>query len=164
VTPRSPGLRAVTEADTPLLFAIYASTRTDELAAVSWTEEQKATFLTQQYEAQWTSYTSAHRGGEFSVIELDGVDVGRFYCCRLGDGEIRILDISLLPVWRHRGIGTALLGDLLARADRDGVSVSLHVDSHNPARAWYYRLGFIDITDDPVYVLMRRPARTDPLS
>ncbi len=44
--------RAAGPDDDQLLFAIYASTRQDEMEIVPWTEEQKTGFLRQQFAAQ----------------------------------------------------------------------------------------------------------------
>ena len=49
--------RPIEAADQALLCAIYASTRTDEMALLPhWTEEQKLAFLRQQFQAQHTYY------------------------------------------------------------------------------------------------------------
>jgi hypothetical protein len=48
----SVGLRRVDDQDVEFLFRVYASTRTEELAPVPWTDEQKQAFLRQQFDAQ----------------------------------------------------------------------------------------------------------------
>ena len=45
-------LRPIAPDDEELLFRVYASTRAEELAAVAWTDEQKAAFLRMQFAAQ----------------------------------------------------------------------------------------------------------------
>ena len=57
---------------------------------------------------------------------------------------------------RGRGIGTALVTELFAEADASGRSVSIHVETNNPARRLYERLGFQDVGEHGVYVLMER--------
>ena len=70
--------------------------------------------------------------------------------------EIRIMDIALLPDWRNAGIGSRLLRSILAEADSAGAAVTLHVERWNPAKRLYDRLGFVDVSDDGLNVMMRR--------
>ncbi len=69
-----------------------------------------------------------------------------------------------MPEFRGRGIGTALVTELFAEADASGRSVSIHVESNNPARRLYERLGFQDVGEHGVYKLMEstRCRRTQP--
>jgi ribosomal protein S18 acetylase RimI-like enzyme len=87
------------------------------------------------------------------VIELDGERAGRLYVHR-GEEDIRIMDIALAPAYRGRGIGTALLEELMAEARSSGRSLSIHVELQNPARSLYDRLGFVPVGEHGVYVLM----------
>ena len=49
-------LRPIHDGDLPFLERLYASTRTEELARVPWSVEQKAAFLHQQFTAQHAHY------------------------------------------------------------------------------------------------------------
>ena len=150
-------LRPATDADQPLLFAVYAGSRAAELAPVPWSDEQKLAFLTQQHQAQSSSYRTRHPDAQFLVVELaDGRPIGRLYLARLDGGEIRVLDVALLPEWCGLGIGTALLHDVMATADRDGVTVSLHVELWNAAIRLYERLGFREAARTDVHARMER--------
>src|SRR5262249_17461012 len=106
-------LRPVRPEDRELLLRIYASTRAEELPPVPWTQEQKDAFLRQQFEAQSAYWGEHYKDAERSIIEVDGAVAGRFYVQRWDD-EIRLVDIALLPEYRGRGIGTALLKRLSA--------------------------------------------------
>ncbi|MCU1390032.1 MAG: Acetyltransferase, family [Ilumatobacteraceae bacterium] len=152
--PSAVSLRPVEPHDRAFLSDLYASTRTEELAAVPWTDEQKATFLAQQFTAQDASYRDNYPDAQFSVVELDGVPVGRLYVARLEAGEIRIVDIALLPGVRGKGVGSALVHDLIEAADRQGVIVSLHVEHWNPAVQLYERLGFFRVAANDVHIRM----------
>jgi GNAT superfamily N-acetyltransferase len=56
------------------------------------------------------------------------------------------------------GIGSAVLGELLGRCDRDGVTVRLQVLQGSAARRLYQRHGFVVDSEDAVDVFMvRRP-------
>jgi ribosomal protein S18 acetylase RimI-like enzyme len=146
-------LRPVNAADEPFLSRLYASTRTEELAPVPWSEEQKRAFLEMQFQAQTAHYTKHYRGGDFLVIENDAEPIGRLYIYRQ-PADIRIVDIALLPAHRGAGIGTRLLRDILSEGKSTGRSVSIHVEDFNPAMRLYERLGFRHIDTHGVYHLM----------
>jgi ribosomal protein S18 acetylase RimI-like enzyme len=129
----------------------------EELAQTPWDEPTKRAFLEQQFSAQDTHYKTNYTDTTYSVIVAPGGEpAGRLYVARWED-EIRIVDIALLPDFRGRGLGTALLGDLMAEADAAGKPLSIHVEQNNPARSLYDRLGFEEAGEFGVYVLMRRP-------
>ena len=71
-----------------------------------------------------------------------------------GPVEIRILDIALLPEYRGRGIGTAMLEELLTEARESGVPVRMHVERSNPAQSLYTRLGFEPVEERGLYYLL----------
>jgi ribosomal protein S18 acetylase RimI-like enzyme len=148
-------LRPVEDADRAFLVELYASVRADELAQVPWDEPTKRAFVEQQFSAQDAHYRNNYPGATLDVIEVDGTPAGRLYVHR-GAGDIRIMDIALLPGFRGRGIGTALLRSLMAEADTSGRRLSIHVEQSNPARALYDRLGFEAAGEHGVYVLMER--------
>jgi ribosomal protein S18 acetylase RimI-like enzyme len=149
--------RPIGAGDLPFLAELYASTRTEELAHVGWSESQKAAFLEMQFRAQHADYMTNYPAASFELIVEDGVAIGRRYLDRRS-AEWNLVDITLLPAHRGRGIGTRLMRDLLADADRAGVRVTIYVESFNRARRLYERLGFQAIGETGVYSLMARPA------
>jgi ribosomal protein S18 acetylase RimI-like enzyme len=151
-------LRPVADDDEQFLVSLYASTRADELAPVPWTAEEKQLFLTQQFHAQDVAYRSNYPDGSFSVVELDGVPIGRMIVTRLEGNELRIVDIALLHEHRNMGIGNRLIGDVLDGAQGDGLMVSLHVEVWNPAVKLYERLGFRGVSANDVHLRMERAA------
>jgi ribosomal protein S18 acetylase RimI-like enzyme len=146
-------LRPVEPEDYPLLRAVYASTREEELALVQWDVGQREEFLRQQFDAQDAYYRENYTDTSFDVIEVDGRAAGRLYVARWED-EIRIVDIALLPEFRGFGVGTELVSGLLDEAAAAGKRLSIHVEKFNRARALYERLGFTQTADRGVYVLM----------
>jgi ribosomal protein S18 acetylase RimI-like enzyme len=143
-------LRPVRPGDDELLFRIYASTRAQELAVLAWDDAAKEAFLRGQFAAQAASY-ERYPGRSRHVVLLGGEPVGRLYLART-EGEIRIIDVALLPEHRGRGIGTALLGDVLAEAAAARKHVRIHVERSNPALRLYRRLGFREVGDLGVYL------------
>jgi len=157
-------LRAETAGDVPFLRRLYISLRWEEFAAAPWPDEAKRAFLEQQFEFQYKHYANAYRDlSDFDVLERDGEPVGRLYVYR-SNTDVRIVDIGLLPEWRNRGLGGALIRALQAEAAAAGRSVSIHVEQFNPAQRLYARLGFQRIEEKGPYWLMewRRDAETAP--
>ena len=50
--------------------------------------------------------------------------------------------MELLPSFQHRGIGTSIIHDVIARARAAHLPVTLTVLKENPAKTLYERLGF----------------------
>lgn len=148
-------LRPITPDDMELLLRIYRSTREEELAMVlDWTEEMKAAFVRQQFEAQHVWYRDHYEGAQLDVILVDGAPAGRLYVHRR-PGEIRLVDITLLPDFRKGGLGTSILHDLMAEGKEVGKPVTIHVEIYNPAMRLYERLGFVPVEERGPYRLMK---------
>ena len=149
-------LRAITPEDEQLLREIYASTREEELRLLGWPPAQRAAFLRQQFNAQHGWYQTHFAAGNFDLILERHEPIGRLYLYRQPH-DLNVIDIALLPAHRGRGIGTFLMCQLLAEADRTGRTVSLHVEAFNRVRSLYERLGFVGVGETGVYLEMRRP-------
>ena len=124
-----------------------------------WDEATKRRFLRMQFEAQDRWYREQMPDTSFDVVLVGGEPAGRLYVDRRED-EIRIVDIALLPEHRGHGIGTRLLRQLLAEADATATRVTIHVERFNPALRLYERLGFREIADRGVYLLLERQPLT----
>jgi ribosomal protein S18 acetylase RimI-like enzyme len=143
-------LRPVTDADREFLVGLYGSTRDEELSQVLWAPGQREAFVRMQFTAQDTEYRRHNPDGAFDVIEVDGRPVGRLIVDRR-PGDIRIVDISLVPEARGAGIGSRLVGGLVEEAAATGCIVSIHVEVHNRAAELYARLGFAVAAEHGVY-------------
>jgi ribosomal protein S18 acetylase RimI-like enzyme len=150
--------RPITAVDLPFLFAVYASTRAEELAPVPWTDTQKTAFLTQQFNAQHTDYQHNYVRAEWLVVMRAGTSVGRLYIDR-NAREHSVIDIALLPEHRGHGIGGAIMRDLMDEAQAAGKPLTIYVEKYNPALRLYRRLGFQTVEDKGVYDLMRWSAQ-----
>ena len=154
-------LRPIRDDDRDFLRGLYASTREEELAGVTdWSAEQKEAFLTQQFEAQHYQYQTYYAEASFDLVLEHGEPIGRLYVSRW-EREIRVVDVALVPEARGRGLGTALLRELLAEGERTGRTVSIHVERFNRALRLYRRLGFRDVEEHGPYFRMEwRPGLT----
>ena len=144
----------ITSSDKAFLFALYCSTRADEIAVNPWDDEQKKSFLQLQFQAQQQHYSSKYPHGSFQIISLDNKNIGRLYLCEL-ENEIRIIDLTLLLEYRGQGIGTKLLTDILQSAEKP---VRIYLETFNHSIGLFKRLGFQSIRDEGVYCLWEAKA------
>ena len=151
--------RPIADSDLPFLAEVYASTRTEELAATGWSEEMLQGFLAHQFGAQHAHYQRHYPDAEWLVIERNGEAAGRLYL-EEWPSQIRLIDVALLPAFRGEGAGSAILADLLEWAAGKSKPVTIHVERNNPARSLYDRLGFVFREEAGVYDLLewRDPA------
>ena len=141
--------RPISDADTTdrdFLRALYASTRDWERQQTIWSDADWADFIAGQFDAQDRHYKMTYLGAAFRIIQLDGVDIGRLYVDRQDDC-LRIIEFTLAPAYRGRGIGTDILRALMNEAYGGKVPVRLSVEKNNPALSLYLRHGF-QVTGD----------------
>ena len=131
-------LRAVTSSDQDFLLALVDSTRED-MSMLDRT--LRGMLVRMQHEAQVTDYRRRFPRLEQNLVLADGAPAGRLYVAR-GGGEIRLVDISLLPAFRRQRIGASLLARLQDESRQSGLPLRLHVLLGSPALKLYQRLGF----------------------
>jgi ribosomal protein S18 acetylase RimI-like enzyme len=146
-------LRPATDEDYDFMRVLYYSTRAEEMVRFPFTEQQKREFLDSQFAAQSSHYARHYPDCERSIIERDGVPVGRLFVDRTAS-DVRIVDIALLPEARGQGIGTSLLRSVMSEAARTPLPLTIHVEASNRALRLYEREGFRTISTDGVYLLM----------
>ncbi len=140
--------------DMPFMRELYASTRAEELAPTGWPQEQVDSFLNQQFDAQHSHYQEHFSSADFEVIlSTDDEPIGRLYLDEW-ETQFRIVDIALIPEFRGKGIGGAILAEIIERAFAVGKAVSIHVEQYNPAMRLYERLGFKMVEECGVYDLL----------
>lgn len=147
-------LRPATPADYHFMRLLYGSTREEEMQRFPFDEFRKKEFLDQQFGAQYQHYQLHYPTCERNIIEKDGKPIGRLWIDEWRD-QIRLVDIALMPEWRGSGIGSMLMGDVLARGANAGKPVTIHVEGYNPALRLYERLGFVKVDTNGVYYLMK---------
>lgn len=156
---QSPGplnltLRPVCADDYDFLVDVYGSTRAEELALVPWTTEQQQAFVRSQFAAQQEHYAKTYPAASHDIILSGNRPVGRLYVARL-EREIRIIDITLLPAERNRGIGSYLIRHLLDEAGRSGKMTRIYVEGFSPSLRLFERLGFSRGEQHGIHLLMQ---------
>jgi ribosomal protein S18 acetylase RimI-like enzyme len=146
-------LHPVREADEALLLEIYASTRADEMALIPWEAAQMQAFVQMQFQAQQNHYRSYFPQASHDMILAEEQHIGRLYVDRR-ETEIRILDVTLLPQARGRGIGTLIMQDLMKETAQANKSLSIYVEGHNRSLGLFQRLGFVKTEENGASWLM----------
>ena len=131
----------------PFLEKLYYSTREEELSRTNWSEQQKQQFALMQFLAQKTGYEKKFPNGLEQIIYFKKIPIGRLYINET-ENSIHIIDISLLPQYQNKGIGTFLLHQLINTARRSHRSITLQVIKTNHAKNLYARAGFVTISND----------------
>jgi ribosomal protein S18 acetylase RimI-like enzyme len=147
-------LRPVTEADQEFLLSAYSSTRAAEMAMVPWSTEQKEAFVKSQFAAQTHHYGLEYPEATHEIICRDGVAMGRLYLDRR-DREFHILDVTILPEFRNAGVGSFVLRQILEEAGRNGLPVTIYVESFNPSLDLFRKLGFQLASQDGFQCFLR---------
>ncbi|MDG3040596.1 GNAT family N-acetyltransferase [Roseicyclus marinus] len=138
---RQIGFRVIHDADAEFLFRVYAGTREHEFQLTIWTDADKDAFLRRQFDLQDQHYQMAFPNALRRIITQGATDIGRIYLQRQDDC-LRIIEFSLLPQARGRGIGTDILRSLMNEAQGGKVPVLLSVERASPALRLYLRHGF----------------------
>jgi ribosomal protein S18 acetylase RimI-like enzyme len=146
-------LREVRSDDEELLVRLYGSVRQAELALTGWDAAQCEAFIRMQFAAQQLHYRTHYPTGVHQIIELGQVAVGRIYWANLKD-ELHFIDITILPEYRNRGIGTPILKRHLEQAASEGKPARIYVESFNPSLRLFERLGFTCAKADGYLLLL----------
>jgi ribosomal protein S18 acetylase RimI-like enzyme len=133
-------------------FALFCQSRPPDWDLLPLRGEALARLQRQQFEAQTAGYRTQWPDARRDIIELDGEPVGRIVVDRAGD-DIRLVDIALLPRFRDRGLGTAIVGTLITEAGAAGLPLRLEVATSNAAALRLYRrLGFVPVETTPLQI------------
>lgn len=149
-------LRPVVAEDDTFLLSVYASTRADELARVSWRADQKDAFVRMQFDAQKSHYAAEYPQANHQIICADGKPVGRIYLDRSANA-FHILDITVLPQHRNAGMGSQVLGQIMEEAHSAAKPISVYVENYNPSLRLFTRLGFQPVEEKGFHLLLKKP-------
>jgi ribosomal protein S18 acetylase RimI-like enzyme len=124
-------LRRVNEADSDFLYRLKRACLKEYVTAIwGWDEAQ-----------QRRRFDNTFDPAASEIVVAFGRDVGQ-YSVEVLPGEIYLSGLYVLPAYQRQGLGSRILGDLLATARRLECQVRLQVLVDNPARNLYKRLGF----------------------
>ena len=142
-------VRRCDASDDTFLYDVFVTTWQSEVAALP-NQNLAQHVLRIQHIAQERRFASGFPGHERYVVLADGEPAGRLYVDQSGQ-DIALLDLTLLPGFRGRGIGSAVVRDLLTAAGREDRKVTLRVPRRqHRATDFYTRLGFRLVSVDDV--------------
>jgi ribosomal protein S18 acetylase RimI-like enzyme len=145
-------LRPETPEDQLFRFVLFCNSRLPEWDLVE--PGFRAQVMQHQFQAQTIGYATEFPGARFDIVELDGEPIGRIVVDR-GPTLVHLVDQAIVPEHRNRGIGTAIMRDLMAKAAAAGQPVQLEVASDNdPCIGLYRRLGFAQTEATDLYLRM----------
>jgi GNAT superfamily N-acetyltransferase len=138
-------LRPAQMADYQFLYTLHRATIREYVAEIwGWDEAWQRDYFRQKFDPAATE-----------IIGFDGRDIGILKLERRPD-ELFLALIEILPEWQGRGIGAAVILDVLAQGVQWGLPVTLQVLYNNPARFLYERLGFVLTGRTETHLTMRR--------
>lgn len=135
-------LRPATSADEALLLQTFAESHCAGFELMGLEPAALAGLIRMQFQARQSQYRM-HPGAADYLICHDQNPLGN---CWLAESatQLRVLDIAVLVEHRRRGVASAVLGELCARAAAAAKPVRLSVWHANAAALALYReLGFI---------------------
>ena len=154
-------VRRATEADEPFLFEMLFQSLFIEKGQEPYSREVLKTPNIARYVENWG------RVGDLGFIAETaetGEKIGAVWC-RISspedkgfgylDDETPEMGIALLPEFRGKGIGTALMKQLLEAASKNYPAICLSVSPNNPAIRLYKRFGFESVEVRNNYPVMR---------
>jgi len=134
-------LRPATPADYDFLWLAVKSTMQDYVTAIwGWDEDW-----------QQHRFRDNFQNSNWQIIRVDVIDVGglQFYA-RPQEADLFLSNIHILAKFQGRGIGTAIVRDLIAQAVATNIPLTLNVLKSNPdALRLYQRLGLHVTAENP---------------
>jgi ribosomal protein S18 acetylase RimI-like enzyme len=145
-------LRPERPQDQAFRFALFCSTRQPEWQQAPLPQQLREALERQQFQAQTLSYAQSFPQARFDIVELAGEPIGRIVVDRPGD-RIALVDQAIVPLFRSRGVGTAIMRALMDEAAAGGMPLRLMVSGENAAALRLYRrLGFRPIGEANPYL------------
>jgi ribosomal protein S18 acetylase RimI-like enzyme len=99
-------------------------------------------------------FSSCWDDGNIKIIEQNVIPVGMIQILDSGI-EIEVAEIQIVPKYQGKGLATAIITDILARAEKDNKKVTLSTGIKNfEALKLYQRLGFNEVKrkDSKIYL------------
>jgi GNAT superfamily N-acetyltransferase len=135
-------LRPERDEDEEFRYRLFCDSREPEFALLEPAAFEQV--MTQQFHAQTLSSLARFPRASFEIIELCGERIGRIVVDRPG-AMLQVVDQAIVPQWRGRGIGTAIVRALMSEAEAAGVPVRIEPPASDLALRFCRRLGFVPV-------------------
>ena len=144
-------LRPTRTDDQEFLYRLFSLVYSEKLQLVPLGAEEKKTLVELMYQGFSRHYDALAPGSDDRLVLLHNESIGRMILLQMRD-EIRLADLAILPQFRRRGIGTALISQLQAESLMSKRPVRLQVARFDSALRLYQRLGFYKIDTTGPYL------------
>ena len=155
----TPTLRAPMPDDLPFFFELFRASHGQALTCLPLDHGAVESLLQMQFNSRERSFRSRFGDAGLRVVLAGDRPIGRVWVAR-NSAEMRLVDIALLPEFRGKGIGAALIWHLTSEVHASQLPLRISVLRDNPAMRLYQRAGFRTVNDTGVYVEMEWTART----
>lgn len=138
-------LRPATEADREFFYELNRATMRDYVVATwgAWDEDFQRRYFDEHFVT-----------GGTDIVEIDGRPIGIRRVEQRSDAMF-LAEIQITPDWQGRGIGSALVREVLTDAEQRGLPLTLQVLRVNErARTLYERLGMRVTGETDTHFLM----------
>ena len=122
-------LRQCTEADEAFVYDVFCTTWESEVAALP-NQNLAQHVLRIQHIAQERRFAGRFPDRQRYVVKEGDQPVGRLYVDETGP-VLQVIDLTLMPRVRDRGLGTRIFQDLMAYAESRGLTVRLRIERRN---------------------------------
>lgn len=147
--PQPLNFRNSNDDDYAFFTVLYSSTR-DDLRQLDLPQEKIQELIRQQQLLQEKGMRDCFPHAQYFVVENEGQSVGRVVLDCEPD-NIRLVNISLIPSAKGKGIGRAVMQTLQLHAQQHQLSLNLAVFQFNtPARNLYLSCGFTVLRNDGI--------------
>jgi|SRR5579862_966349 len=152
-----PRKRLETDSDAEFVLFLYESVKVAEMA--TFDAGVRSQLLRMQFSAMTGGYRATFPAADYYIIEVDDHPIGRLIL-NVKSTLVQVIYIALLPQFRNRGFGEAIMREALNVSPCCGAVCEATVAQGNTAslRLWK-KLGFTRHTETATDILMqRRPA------
>lgn len=140
-------LRPAMDADYEFLYALHEATMKPAVSQIwGWDDARQSALFRERFDPATRQ-----------VIVIDGRDVGVLEV-EERPVEVFLANIEIAPEQQNRGLGAAIITDILHDAHARRLPVTLQVNRVNHARRLYERLGFVETGRTETHYLMRADA------
>jgi ribosomal protein S18 acetylase RimI-like enzyme len=140
-------LKMATQEDYDFMYNVNKTNMEDHVINTwgNWNEDYQKDFFSRYFQTI-----------EFQIIVLNDKNVGIVAFSR-NETSIIIDEIQILPEYQSKGIGTLILLDIIANAQKAKMEISLRVLKVNYiAQKFYYKLGFEKVGDTETHVILSK--------
>lgn len=140
-------LKMATQEDYDFIYNLKKTTMKDYVIKTwgSWDEDLQRNFFSRELKAI-----------EYQIIVVKNENIGIFAFSR-NETSIVVDEIQILPKYQNKGIGTLILSEIIANAQKAKIETTLRVLKVNSmAQKFYNKLGFEKIGDTETHFLLSK--------